>query len=67
MSAGRDSGAPGAREGSSPRSVGILGFGALGQHIYEAIVNDENVSRNFEVAFVGTGRVMRSRAACQTS
>lgn len=52
MSAGRDSGAPGAREGSSPRSVGILGFGALGQHIYEAIVNDENVSRNFEVAFV---------------
>jgi len=32
--------------------VGILGFGALGKHIYDAILQDESVSRQFEVCYV---------------
>jgi aspartate dehydrogenase len=32
--------------------VGILGFGALGQHMYEAISSDDAVSCRLEIAFV---------------
>lgn len=34
------------------RKVGILGFGALGQHIYDSITESEEISAQFEVAFV---------------
>ena len=37
---------------SARRSIGILGFGALGQYIYDAITSDEKFSRDFEVCFV---------------
>lgn len=32
--------------------VGILGFGSLGQHLYDAITTDCNISARMEVAFV---------------
>ena len=33
----------------SRRSIGILGFGALGQYIYDAITSDEKFSRDLSV------------------
>jgi aspartate dehydrogenase len=34
------------------RKVGILGFGALGQHLYDSIIENADVGRDLEVAFV---------------
>eukprot|EP00605_Chrysophyceae_sp_TOSAG23-4_P000002 GSChrysophyteH1.ASY1.ANO1.2.1 assembled CDS len=33
-------------------SVGILGFGALGKHMYDTIKNDASVAQFFEISFV---------------
>ena len=33
-------------------SVGILGYGALGKHMYDAIKGDASISRFFEISFV---------------
>ena len=34
------------------KKVGILGFGALGQHLYDAIVEDSAVGAQLEISFV---------------
>lgn len=34
------------------RKVGILGFGALGQHLYDSIVESEEVGKDMEIAWV---------------
>jgi predicted dinucleotide-utilizing enzyme len=36
----------------SKLKVGLLGFGSLGQHIYEAITTDDKISCNMEIQYV---------------
>lgn len=43
---------PAAKLVGSKLKVGILGFGSLGQHIYEAIISDEKISAKMEIQYV---------------
>eukprot|EP01104_Vermistella_antarctica_P013834 TRINITY_DN4257_c0_g2_i1.p1 TRINITY_DN4257_c0_g2~~TRINITY_DN4257_c0_g2_i1.p1 ORF type:complete len:324 (-),score=60.53 TRINITY_DN4257_c0_g2_i1:2-973(-) len=38
--------------GKRKRRVGVLGYGNLGQYLCQAILQDDNVSQSFELAFV---------------
>lgn len=41
------------------RRVGIVGFGKLGQFLYEHITKDEKISKEFEIAFIWNRTISR--------
>ena len=43
---------PAAKQVGSKLRVGLLGFGSLGQHLYEAITSDSSISSKMEVGYV---------------